>query len=482
MINFKPIAKVVGALLILVGVLMFSALGFSLYYESGDYKSLLLSSIICIALGGAILLLKFKGGENITKKEGYLIVGLGWMSMVFAGTLPYMLSGEIPDFTDAFFETMSGMTTTGASILNDIESVSPGILFWRSMTQWIGGMGIIVLTVAIFPILGIGGIELFMAEAPGPTSEKIHPRIRETAKRLWAIYVGLTVLLCLVFWVLGMSFFDAVNHALTTMATGGFSTKNASMAAFGPTIQYVTVLFMFLAGTNYIIHYLWLTGKFKSIIKNDEHKVYWSIVIGLTIFITIGLLRVTDSGMENSFRDALFQVVSIITTTGFVTADYTSWAPTLTIICIGIMFLGASAGSTAGGIKLIRHLVFAKSIYIEFKKILHPHAIAPIKINKHVVAPKIKMHILVFLLLYLSTITLGTVLVSMYGLDLETSFGAVLTSISNVGPGIGDVGPLNNFSGLPVGVKWILSMIMLMGRLELFTVLVLLSPHFWKVN
>lgn len=481
MINLKPIARFIGVLLILVGVLMFSSLGFSLYFGSDDYKSLLVSAIVCIAIGSAILLFKFKGGDNITKKEGYLIVGVGWMSMVLAGTLPYILSGEIPDLTNAFFETMSGMTTTGASILNDIEAVSPGILFWRSMTQWIGGMGIIVLTVAIFPILGIGGIELFMAEAPGPTSEKIHPRIRETAKRLWGIYVGLTVLLCLIFWLLGMSFFDAVNHALTTMATGGFSTKNASLAAFGPSIQYVTILFMFLAGTNYTVHYLGLTGKFRNILKNDEYKAYWIVVIFFTLFVTIGILKVTDIGMEQSFRDALFQVVSILTTTGFVSADYTSWAPTLTMVCVGIMFLGASAGSTAGGIKLIRHLVFTKSVYTEFRKILHPHAVSPIKINKHVVHSKTKMHILVFLLLYLSTITLGSILVSMYGLDMETSFGAVLTSISNVGPGIGEVGPVDNFSGLPGGVKWILSIIMLIGRLELFTILVLFS-HFWKVN
>lgn len=482
MINIQPISNVVGVLLILVGVLMLGCLPFSFYFGSEDVYALTISGFVVIGIGIASWSYRFSSEAKVNKREGYLIVTLGWLSMTLAGVLPYMVSGVIPTFPEAFFESVSGFTTTGASVLQDIEAAPKGILFWRSLTQWIGGMGIIVLTVALFPMLGIGGIELFSAEAPGPTSDKIHPRIKETAKRLWFIYFGLTVLLCLIFWTVGMSFYDAINHALTTMATGGFSTKNASMAFFPPHIQYITILFMFIAGVNYSVIYLGLTGRFKRVWENEEFKSYLFLVLIITIFITITIISVLDIETEKAFRDALFQVVSLVTTTGFVTADYTLWSEVVKIICFALLFVGACAGSTAGGIKLIRHLVFFKNSLLEFKRILHPRAMIRLKINKQIVAARILTHILVFLLVYMGTFFIGTLVVTSLGMDMVSAASAAATALGNVGPGLGTVGPVNNFADVPSAAKVVLSFLMLLGRLELFSMLVLFTPYFWKLN
>ena len=482
MINFRIIAKVVGVLLIIIGLLMFTGIPFSLYFEGGDTMALLLSGGVTVGVGLLLQLLR-PNTASVQKREGYLIVGIGWISMVIFGMLPFILSGSIPDVTGAFFETMSGMTTTGASVLEDIESVPEGILFWRSMTQWIGGMGIIVLTVALFPLLGIGGIELFVAEAPGPTSDKIHPRIRETAKRLWLIYVSLTILLAFVLFFGGMTAFDAINHALTTMATGGFSTRNASMAAFDvPFIQYIVIVFMFIAGTNHTVIYFALKGQLKKVWGSDEFRLYLVLVFLLILFVTISVQHSTGGGWERSFRDTAFQIVSIITTTGFVSADYTQWASWITMLFFVLLFTGACAGSTSGGIKLVRHLVFLKNSLLEFKRILHPRGMIRIKINKQIVAPRILTHILVFLLVYLILFVTGSLIVNFLGMDFLSAASAVATSLGNVGPGIGTVGPVNNFAGVPDAAKWLLSIFMLMGRLELFTILVIFSPYFWKSN
>ena len=488
MINFKQIARVISVLLFVIGGLMFTGLPFSYYFQSGDGQYLIMSGLICIAVGALLYFLSNNKSKTVNKREGYLIVAFGWLSMVAFGMLPYLISGEIPSVANAFFETMSGMTTTGASILNDIEAVPQGILYWRSLTQWIGGMGIIVLTVAIFPLLGIGGIELFSAEAPGPTSDKIHPRIQETAKRLWGIYVGLTALLVLILKIAGMTFYDAVNHAFTTMATGGFSTKNASMMAYDtPAIQYPIIIFMFLAGTNYSVTYLALKGRFSRVLKNDEFKAYFLLVAMLGVIVSFSVFSIINGRgeaitFEKSFRDSLFQIVSLITTTGFVSADYTSWSNGLTMLFFILLFLGASAGSTAGGIKFIRHLVFFKNSYLEFKRLIHPRAVVPLKLNGQVVAPRIMTHVIIFLLLYMMIFILGSVVMSAMGYDFMTSVGAVATSLGNVGPGIGKVGPVDNFAHLSDAAKWLLSFLMLLGRLELFTILVLMTPYFWKSN
>jgi trk system potassium uptake protein TrkH len=483
MINLKPVARFVGFLLMMLGVLMLTGLPFSFHFDSGDHWPLIYAGAINIGFGLPLWFFTPRDDEGIKKREGYLIVALGWFTMVTFGSLPYLFSEVISNPVDAFFETVSGMTTTGASVLTDIESTPQGILYWRSLTQWIGGMGIIVLTVAIFPLLGIGGIELFVAEAPGPTSDKLHPRIRETAKRLWFIYLGLTGLLIIILKLVGLSFYDAINHALTTMATGGFSTKNASMAHWDiPAVQYIIIIFMFLAGTNYTVIYFGLKGRMQRVWQSDEFKAYLILIGFLTLIVTYGVIQATHNPFEKAFRDSLFQIVSIITTTGYVSADYTSWSPGLTMVFFVMMFLGACAGSTSGGIKLIRHLVFFKNSFLEFKRILHPRAVVPLKLNGTVVPGRTLTHIIIFLLLYLFLFVFGSIICCALGLDFMTSIGAVATSIGNVGPGIGNVGPVDNFSWLSSPVKVFLSFLMLLGRLEIFTILVLFSPYFWKSN
>lgn len=467
----------------LLSLLMLPGVGFALYFDSGDERALLLSALASFTVGGVLFFSFSKQDQNIRKREGYMIVSLSWLLMSIFGMLPYILSGTIINFSDAIFETISGLTTTGATILQDIESTPKGVLFWRSMTQWIGGLGIIVLTVAIFPLLGIGGIELFVAESPGPTSDKLHPRIRETAKRLWYVYVGLTILVGILYLVGGMTFYDAINHALTTTATGGFSTKNASMAYYtSPFIQYVAILFMFLAGTNFTVIYFGITGKFSRVWKSDEFKAYATVVIFLAISLSVPIYYYSGQEIEKSFRDTLFQVVSLITTTGFVTADYTSYHSGLTLLFFMFLFFGASAGSTSGGIKFVRHLTFFKNSWLEFKRIVHPRAVVPLKINGDRVTGKIITHIMNFLLIYLMIFTFGSVVIAIMGYDIMTAFGAVATSLGNVGPAIGKVGPMDNFAFFDPFSKIFLSFLMLLGRLELFTILVLFTPYFWRAN
>ena len=453
----------------------------SFYYGEQDWTAILTSSLITIGTGALLkYLTRNKKSKELKKKDGYLIVTAGWIFMSIFGALPYIISGSIPDFSNAFFETISGYTTTGASILTDIEAVPNGILFWRSLTQWIGGMGIIVLALAILPFLGIGGMQLFVAEAPGITPDKLQPRIQETAKRLWFLYVGLTLAEAIALYVAGMGAFDAVNHSLTTMATGGFSTKNDSLQFAEPVIQYIVIFFMFLAGTSFTLTYFALKRNFKKVFKNEEFKVYLSFTVVITLIVTITLLVVSDEPFEASFRDALFQVVSLITTTGFVSADYTSWAPFLSVIFFILLFVGGSAGSTAGGVKVIRHIVLFKNSFLELKRQLHPSAIMPVRISGQALEQSIVYNVLAFIMIYILVFLVGVTLLSTMNVDFNTAFGAVATSLGNVGPGIGDVGPLDNFSEMPTGGKWLLSALMLLGRLELFTVLMLLTPHFWR--
>ncbi|MCB0602601.1 MAG: TrkH family potassium uptake protein [Saprospiraceae bacterium] len=483
MIQFMSIARVLGVLLIIFGMMMATSIGFSLYFQSGDIIPLLQASGITIGSGLLMFFIGLQRKVHIGKREGYLIVALGWIFMTLFGMLPFIISGVIPHTTNAFFETISGLTTTGASILDDIEAVPKGILFWRSLTQWIGGMGIIVLTVALLPLLGIGGIELFVAEVPGPTSDKIHPRIVETARSLWLVYVILTGACTGLLMVAGMTFYDALNHAFTTMATGGFSTKNASIAYYtSPYIQYILVFFMFLAGTNYNLLYFGIRGKLKTMWRSDEFKVYTIFIVGVSIILTGFVLFIVNEPAEKIFRDVLFQVVSIITTTGFVTADYTQWSVALTMFFFILMFLGGSAGSTSGGIKFIRHIVFLKNSFLEFKRLLHPRALIRVKIDHQIVVPRVLTHILVFLLIYLLVFLSGSVVVAFLGMDFISAIGAVATCLANVGPGIGTVGPVNNFAAVPDAAKWFLSFLMLLGRLELFTILLLFTPYFWKSN
>ncbi len=482
--NIRLIINILGLLWILNGIFMLLCLPVSIYYQDGDWNALALSGLITLGFGVSV----WKGASRkelgkFKKRDGYLIVTLGWITMSVFGSLPYLISGEIISFTDAFFETLSGFTTTGASILNDIESMGRGILFWRSLTQWIGGMGIIVLTVAILPMLGIAGMQLFVAEAPGVTPDKLKPRITDTAKRLWLVYVLLTVAELMLLWAGGMSFFDASNHALTTMATGGFSTKQASIAYFNsPYIEYVIVIFMFLAGTNFSVNYFALHGQFKKVWGNEEFRYYLKFTVVFVLLISMVIWSVSDNGFEKSFRNSLFQLVSIITTTGYVTADYTAWVPFITIFIFMLMFIGASAGSTAGGVKVVRHIILLKNSILELRRQIHPAAVLPVRLNKKAVTNEITYNVMAFMIIYFMVFAVGSLLMAAMGNDFLTSIGAVATCLGNIGPGIGTVGPVDNFAHLSDLAKWLLSFLMLLGRLELFTVLILFSPHFWSTH
>jgi len=480
-INISIVARVLSFLMIVESLFMLSGLPFAWYYNE-SFWPLLISAIITGTTGSIIWFsikpkIKKKG---IGKREGYLIVTLSWIVISGFGTLPYIISGAIPSFTNAYFETISGFTTTGASILNDIEALPKNILFWRAMTHWIGGMGIIVLTVAVLPFLGIGGMQLLVAEMPGITPDKLHPRITATAKRLWGIYVIFTLAEVLLLWLGEMDFFDSICHAFATMATGGFSTKNDSIAGFSSYTQYVIVFFMILAGTNFTLHYLGLHRKFRKVWSNQEFKVYFWIILVVTLIISLGLIISRETGIEDSFRDALFSVVSILTTTGFVNSNYLLWPSFLWMLLFVLMFVGGSAGSTGGGMKIVRHLLLFKNSWIELKRAIHPSAIIPVKFNGKAVSQDIIFNVMAFFLIYMIVFALGTVVMSMVGLDFETSVGATIATLGNIGPGIGGVGPVENYAFFNPFAKWFLSFLMLLGRLELFTVLIIISPAFWK--
>ncbi len=475
------------------GFMLFSAI-VSWYYADGALEGILTASGVALLLGGAIMWITKNHHKEIQKREGYIIVAFGWIFMALIGTLPYIFTNTIPHFTDAFFETMSGYTTTGASILSDIEAMPKGILFWRSITHWIGGMGIIVLAIAILPLLGIGGMQLFAAEAPGPGGDKLHPRITDTAKRLWLIYVGYTLAETLLLKLAGMNLFDAVNHSLATLSTGGFSTKNASLAYWNdqPLIQYIVILFMFLAGSNFVLSYFAFKRKFQKIFRDEEFRLYSVFVVGLSAVAALLIYFRADLAFssithpmvwgpfESAVRHAFFQVISVITTTGFVSADYTVWTPFLTIFFFGIMFLGGCAGSTSGGIKIMRHLIMIKNGMLEFKRTLHPHAILPVRYNSKAVPQPIVFNILGFFILYMLSFIVGTLVFSWLGLDFSTALGGAASTLGNIGPALGNLGPVDNYGALPDAAKWWASFLMLIGRLELFTVLILLTPFFWR--
>lgn len=432
--------------------------------------------------------------KEIKKREGYIVVVFGWIFMVLSGTLPYILTESIPSFTNAFFETMSGYTTTGSTILTDIEVLPEGILFWRSLTHWIGGMGIIVLAIAILPLLGVGGMQLFAAESPGPSADKLKPRITETAKRLWFVYVGLTAIQAALLIFAGMSIFDAVNHAFSTMGSGGFSTKNASAAYWNdqPMVQYILILFMFLAGANFVLNYFAFKGKIQKVLHDQEFQWYCFFIGSATLLSALGIYFWADFDLssiehpmvwgraESIIRHSLFQVISIVTTTGFISADYTLWTPLLTVLFFALMFLGGSAGSTAGGIKIMRHTIMIKNGILEFKRTLHPNAVLPVRYNGRAISKEIVFNIQAFFILYMLSFIMGSLVLAFLGLDFTTALGAAATSIGNIGPGLGELGPVNNFYGIPSAAKWWCAFLMLLGRLELFTVLILLSPFFWR--
>lgn len=493
-LNYQIILHVMGLLLLCNGGFMLLATLVSWFYQDGVTLEISTAALITLFVGTLLMFTTRGHSKEVKVREGYIIVTFGWIFMALSGALPYVISEAIPRFTNAFFETMSGYTTTGASILNDIEAIPKGILFWRSLTHWIGGMGIIVLAIAILPLLGIGGMQLFSAESPGPSADKLKPRITDTAKRLWLIYVSYTLAETVLLWTAGMSFFDAINHAFSTLSTGGFSTKNASIAYWNdnPAIQYIIIVFMLLAGSNFVLSYFAFKGKISKVLHDDEFKWYFWFIAGFTLISSLVVYFQADVSIssidhpmvlgagESAFRHSLFQVLTVITTTGFVSADFTMWTPFLTILYFGLFFLGGSAGSTAGGVKVMRHLIMIKNGLIEFRRTLHPNAILPVRFNGKSISKEIVFNILGFFILYMLAFIIGAVVLAALGLDFETAIGGAASSLGNIGPAFGALSPVNNFDMLPDFGKWWCSFLMLIGRLELFTVLIIMTPFFWR--
>jgi trk system potassium uptake protein TrkH len=481
MLNPRTIIRILGLLLITEGVFMWLTVPVSLIFGEQESLHFLLSGTITLLVGGTAYLLTRRSRLEVSMRDGYLIVTGGWTLFSLFGTLPFVLTGSMDNFTDAFFETISGFTTTGASVLNNIEELSHGILFWRSMIQWLGGMGIILLSLIILPFLGIGGMQLFSAEVPSPTPDKLHPHVKDTAKRLWLIYFLFTFSETLLLWAGDMELFDAICHSFTTMATGGYSTKQASIAYWeSPYIHYVIIVFMFLAGTNFTLSYFAMHGQFRKIWANEEFKWYLGFIGGFAILISFGLFVSNGEGLESSFRHGLFQVVSILTTTGYATSDYLGWVPWLGVLIFILMFFGGSAGSTGGGPKIMRIVILLKNSTLELKRMIHPNAIIPVRLNGTAVEERVVTNVLAFIAFYGIIMVIAMAVMSVLGNDFDTSIGAVAATLGNIGPGIGSVGPSLNYAEIQVAGKWFLSFLMLVGRLELFTVLVLFSRIFWR--
>ncbi|CAK7064012.1 MAG: Trk system potassium uptake protein TrkH [Parabacteroides sp.] len=483
MLNFRFILKMLGGIFILETFFMLAATVVSFLSNGEDLIPLLKSCGIMFGTGLLFYAIGFRANEyNAGRREGMLVVTLTWIFCSLLGMLPFYLGGYIPTITDAFFETMSGFTTTGSTILTDVEALPHGVLFWRSLTQWQGGIGIIVFTVALLPILGGGAAQMFDAETPGITHERFRPRVAQVAKRLWGIYLFFTAILIGLLWVGPMDFFDAVNHAMTTMATGGYSTKNASVAYWDSAyIDYVITVFMCIGATNMTLFYFFFNGKFSKLFKDEEARWFYIFVVVTMLIVTVYLvLKGIYPDFLTAFRFASFQVATLVSTCGFATADFIPWGPFFWLIAIILMIVCGCAGSTSGGLKTGRVMILTKNLLNEFKKRTHPHAVLPVRVNEHVLSSEIVFRVLSFAFIYISLIVLGCLLLLVDGLGFEEAVGSAVSAVSNTGPGLGSVGPVGNFSGLPDFSKWVLAMLMMVGRLEIFTVVTILLPGFWK--
>jgi len=483
--NFKRSFKISGYLLLAESFFLLSALAIEIIYKEGAASGFITAICVSIFLGIAGVFAGKNAPHDFSKREGSVIVTCTWIVFTLIGMLPFLISGSIPDFTNAFFETMSGFTTTGASILENIDQHPHSILFWRSLMQWIGGLGIIVITMALLPLFGLTSVQLFSAEAAGPTKDKIHPKVSETAKRLFLIYVVLTALETLLLKAAGMNWFDAVCHSFSTIATGGFSTKQASIAYWNsPVIEYITIFFMVFSGVNLSLYYFLVKLKGKKVFKNEELKYYFLILLAFTVLISIANIdfahKTTWESFEETTRESLFVVSSIMTTTGYTTYDYMQWQPFTWIMLLTLMISGGSSGSTSGGIKVVRVVLVFKFCYYELKRMIHPNAVFPVRYNGHAVRDEVITRVVAFALLYCILILLGILVLSFNGLGFMESVSGMIACLSDVGPGLGDFGPAGSFADIPVFTKWFLSLVMLVGRLELFTVLLIFTPAFWK--
>jgi trk system potassium uptake protein TrkH len=473
--------RILGALLLYLGGTLLLPVFFSLAYHDTAWPAFIYSSLICFSVGG-LLFCSCQSQKDLSVREGFAVVTFGWTFFAVFGALPYLFSGAIPSPLDAFFETMSGFTTTGSTILTDIEALPKSLLFWRSLTQWLGGMGIIVLSLAILPMLGVGGMQLFKAEVPGPTADRLRPRIQDTAKLLWGVYLLLTAAETLLLMLGGMNFFDAICHSFATLATGGFSTRNASVGAYNSSyIDGVITLFMILAGINFTLHFQLLRGRLREFHRNEELRCY----IGLILFASIAIIGFnwhagSYQQLGENIRYSLFQVASIMTTTGFGTADYETWPILPQYILVLLMFIGGCAGSTGGGMKVARILLLFKHAQVQLFRLIHPRAIRLVKLGSRPVDKEVLQSILGFFALFIGIFVFASLLMAACGMDLVSGGAAVIACLSNIGPGLGSVGPVDNFAHVPALGKSVLIFCMLMGRLELFTVLVLFFPSFWR--
>lgn len=480
--NTKLTLNIIGTVLVFMSCFMLFPIIVSLIYKQTDTIPLTMTLLITLVSGALFYFLTKKHKkEEIRHRDAFIIVAASWVIVSFFGSIPYILTGTCHSFTDAFFESMAGFTTTGASVLSDIEAIPKGLLFWRSLTQWIGGMGIILFALAVLPLLGTGGMQLFKAEVPEISVDKLRPRIVDMAKSLWFIYVILTATDALLLSASGMNVYDAICHAFTTMATGGFSTKNNSITYFQSSyIEYITCFFMFLAGINYSIYFYVFKGKISRLWKSNEFRFYLTVVGIAAFLITVNGWTISSHSLFDSLRYSLFQVVSLMTTTGYTTYDYQQWSSFAQIILIVIMFFGGMIGSTGGGIKQVRILLMLKQGYREIYQLIHPHAVTSVKLDEKYLDKEILGSIWGLVFLFLGLCVIATIAIAATGIDIISSVTTVISATCNVGPAFGIAGPANNYAAIPYTGKWILIFCMLIGRLEVYTVLILFVPRFWR--
>lgn len=485
MLNYKLLFKITGSLLFIEALLMTLCLLVAFYYGEDDVMPFSLSIIATLCLAFLLRCLGRKATNMMSRKDAYLLVSSAWAIFSMIGTMPFMIGGYIPSFTDAYFETMSGFTTTGATILDDVEALPHGIIFWRSLTQWIGGLGIVFFTIALLPSLVGGSVKVFAAEATGPIKSKLHPRLSSSAKAIWAVFLFITIACIVTYKLLGMNWYDSLNYAMTTLATGGFSTHNSSVEFFhSPAMEYATTFFCFVSGMNFtLLYYTGTKFKVKELFKNSEFKLYFWVVVVFTAFIMYQLMVHNHYDIERAFRAAVFQVVSFITTTGLFSDDAAQWPHVTWVILATCMFLGACSGSTSGGFKCIRGVMLLKIIRNEFTQMMHPTAVLPLKIDGVNVPNGKRVTLLAFLTIMLAMCLFCAFSMIIMGIDNTNAITITLSCLGNVGPTLGtEIGPTMSWSMLPDAAKWICSVLMLMGRLEIFTVLVLFTPAFWKDN
>ena len=480
-VSIPALLRIQGFLLLIEGAFMLSVLPVTYFHHGINAYSMPFSALITF-LTGFILCFSTRRhkGETISPRDGVITISLSWVILSIFGGLPLLLSKSVPNFTDAFFETLSGFTTTGATILTKVETVPKDIMLWRCMTQWLGGFAIIVFAVAILPYLSVGGMQLFMAEMNGITNDKLHPRTIHTAKRLWAIYIVFTVMQMLLLWAGDMDWYDALCHSMTTISSGGFSTRTNSITSFSSYSQIVILFFMALSGCNFTLLLLSVVKGPMVLLRNEEFKHYIFTILIVSLGIAVSLFVGEKTTVGNSLQDSFFSVISTITTTGFYVCDYTLWPTALWILLLCLMFIGSCSGSTSGGIKIIRHLVFVKNAGLEMKRTMHPNAVLPVKINGKSISKSMNYKTMTFIFVYFIIFLIGFIILRSMGLDFNSSIGASLATLSNIGTGVGVVGPYGTYAFMPQTVKWILCFFMLLGRVELFTLLTLFSRNFWR--